>query len=118
MSKQNHGIDYIELPAANTEELRRTKKFYSTTFGWEYKDWGDEYSDTQNSGIGSGINAGSDHRPRAPMPTIYAEDLAATRSAVLSNAGKVTREIFEFPGGRRFHFIDPAGNELAVWSDK
>ena len=117
MNARNNHVDYIELPAAGANQLRLIKDFYTQVFGWKYKDWGEEYSDTSDSGVGSGINAGSDH-PRAPLPVIYAEDLAAARKSVLANGGKVTREIFSFPGGQRFHFSDSAGNELAVWSDQ
>jgi predicted enzyme related to lactoylglutathione lyase len=118
MSARNNHIDYIELPAAGAKQLRQAKDFYAQVFAWKYKDWGEEYSDTSDSGVGSGINAGGDHRPLAPLPVVYAEDLAAARKSVQANGGKVTREIFSFPGGHRFHFTDPAGNELAVWSDK
>ncbi|HYM33864.1 MAG TPA: VOC family protein [Steroidobacteraceae bacterium] len=118
MSERNQCIDYIELPATNATQLAQAKAFYASTFGWKYQDWGDEYSDTQSSGVNSGLNAGTDHRPRAPLPVVYADDLTEVRSNILANHGKVTREIFSFPGGRRFHFLDPAGNELAVWSDK
>jgi predicted enzyme related to lactoylglutathione lyase len=65
-----------------------------------------------------GINADGEHRPRQPLAVIYSIDLADSLSKVRAAGGKVTVEIFAFPGGRRFHFVDPAGNELAVWSDR
>ena len=67
---------------------------------------------------GGGINGGQDHKPLGPLPVVYVSDLEAAHARVIDAGGIVTRAIFSFPGGRRFHFADPAGNELAVWSDK
>jgi predicted enzyme related to lactoylglutathione lyase len=114
----SHRIDFIELPAKSTDELARAKQFFAQVFRWSYQDWGDDYADTTSSGVGSGINADPDHRPRYPLPVIYAEELEQTRRKIVAANGKITRDIFPFPGGRRFHFQDPSGNELAVWSDK
>jgi hypothetical protein len=111
-------FDFIELPAENVESLNQAKNFYINVFGWSYKDWGEDYSDTQSSGLSSGINADSIHRSRHPLAVIYAVDLEGSREKIVESNGVITREIFSFPGGRRFHFRDPAGNELAVWSDK
>jgi uncharacterized protein len=112
-----HCFDFIEFPAKSIEDLQKSKVFYMNVFGWSYKDWGDDYSDTKSSGLGSGINADANHRPEHPLPVIYTKALEATREKVLAGKGTITREIFSFPGGRRFHFLDPSGNELAVWSD-
>ncbi len=87
-------------------------------FGWSFKDWGDDYIDTTSSGLGSGFNADPQHRPRKPVVVVYCQDLELTRSKILDAGGEVTKEIFSFPGGRRFHFTDLASNELAVWSDQ
>jgi predicted enzyme related to lactoylglutathione lyase len=114
--KRNHRFDYIELPAGDAEQLARAKRFYSAVFGWTYKDWGSEYADTPESGVASGINADAKQRPPHPLAILYAIDLDATRAAVEVAGGKVVAE-YSFPGGRRFHFKDPAGNELAVWSE-
>jgi len=111
-------FDFIEFPAENVENLNRSKDFYKNIFGWSYKDWGDDYSDTQSSGLSSGINADPSHRPRHPLAVIYAIDLEDIREKVIESHGVITREIFSFPGGRRFHFMDSSGNELAAWSDK
>lgn len=116
MPTTDHPIDYIELPAADAGQLQRCKRFFADAFGWTYQDWGDDYADTPSSGVGSGINADATHRPRHPLAVILARDLEGTRSRVIAAGGEITREIFAFPGGRRFHFRDPAGNELAVWS--
>lgn len=116
MGKENH-IDYIEFPAQGREELGRARDFYSGVFGWKYQAWGDDYADTKDSGLGSGINADPAHRTARPLAVIYVSDLTAVLKKVRAAGGSVTKEIFSFPGGRRFHFVDPAGNELAVWSD-
>lgn len=111
-------IDFIEFPAENLNSFHQTKAFFNKVFGWSYKDWGDDYSDTSSSGLNSGLNADPNHRSSHPLAVIYTEDLEDVRERVVENQGLITREIFSFPGGRRFHFKDPAGNELAVWSDK
>ena len=67
--------------------------------------------------MGSGLNANSEHRTQAPLPVIHVGGLEASKAGVLTAGGTITREIFAFPGGRRFHFLDPAGNELAAWSE-
>ncbi len=87
-------------------------------FGWAFKDWGDDYADTTSSGAGSGFNADPEHRRTKPLVVIYAPDLDAAHDKVVAAGGKVTKEVFSFPGGKRFHFTDPCGNELAVWSDR
>jgi predicted enzyme related to lactoylglutathione lyase len=114
---KNNRIDFIELPAASIAELATAKEFYAKAFGWSYKDWGEDYIDTKDSGVSSGINADSDHKPKAPLPVIHVADIDAVCAEVVAAGGVVTRGIFSFPGGRRFHFKDPAGNELAAWSE-
>lgn len=115
--KNNH-IDYIEFPAPSEESLRATKQFYGTVFGWEYKDWAPSYSDTSGSGLASGINSDPGQRPPAPMVVLYSAALEETRDKVKAAGGKIVKDIFPFPGGRRFEYQDPAGNQLGVWSDK
>ena len=118
MRRLDRTIDFVELPARSGADLARAKKFYADAFGWKWQDWGDDYADTQSSGVGSGLNADRTHRPRHPLAVIYVADLAGAQRSVLAAGGEITRETFAFPGGRRFHFSDPAGNELAVWSDR
>jgi uncharacterized protein len=113
----NHAINYVELPAADAAQLVQARGFYSTVFGWQYQEWGPQYADTQSSGVASGINGDADHKPKHPLVILYADDLKATREAVVAAGGKITKDIFSFPGGQRFHFTDPAGNELAVWAE-
>jgi predicted enzyme related to lactoylglutathione lyase len=118
VNKQANQIDLIELPATSAQALAKAKAFYADTFGWSFNDYGDDYADTQSSGVTVGFNADSSHRPAKPLAVIYAADLAATRAKVLAAGGTITMETFSFPGGKRFHFTDPCGNELAAWSDR
>ena len=115
--KENR-IDYVEFPAPSAAALRESKKFYGEVFGWSFQDWGDEYADTKDSGVASGIASDPLHRPAAPLVVLYSADLEATKERVIKAGGSISKDIISFPGGRRFHYIDPAGNQLAVWSDK
>jgi predicted enzyme related to lactoylglutathione lyase len=115
-SRENQ-INYVEFPATSIEAHAAAKQFYGDVFGWSYQSWGDDYSDTKDSGIGSGINASSDQPISKPLVVLFAKDLEAVRARVIKAGGNISRDIFAFPGGRRFHYVDPAGNELGVWSD-
>lgn len=114
----NNQIDLIEFPAADAETLKASRAFYEAVFGWSFTDYG-EYFDTADSGVVMGINgvAADEHRQKMPLAVLYATDLEAARATVEASGGTILHEIYGFPGGRRFHFADPAGNELAVWSD-
>jgi len=114
---RNNRINYVEFPAATAEALAAAKDFYGKAFGWEYKDWGPAYADTQSSGLASGITVDASERQQRPLPVIYSSALERARSSVVAAGAKITKDIFAFPGGRRFQFIDPAGNELAVGSE-
>lgn len=116
-SRENQ-INYIEFPTASNAAHLATKQFYGDVFGWKYQTWGDDYSDTKDSGIASGINGTGEHQPAKPLVVIFASNLEAVRERVLKAGGTISADIFPFPGGRRFHYIDPSGNELGVWSDK
>lgn len=118
LKNRTNQFDFIEFPARDIDQLRNARRFFSNVFGWTYKDWGDDYSDTTSSGLGSGINADPEHRPSYPLAIIYTADLESVREKVAAAGGIITKDIFSFPGGRRFHFKDPADNELAVWSDQ
>jgi predicted enzyme related to lactoylglutathione lyase len=111
-------IDYIEFPAATAEAIAKTKQFYGKVFGWEYKDWGPTYADTQSSGVASGVTSDAGDRQHRPLVVIFSDDLESAHASVLAAGAEITKDVFTFPGGRRFHFQDPAGNELAVWSDR
>lgn len=114
---KNNQVSLIEFPANSPEELKAVTQFYTTTFGWKYKDWGGVYSDTTDSGVMTGVIGTEQGRPTMPLTVLYASDLNKTKDAIREAGGKITLDIYEFPGGRRFHFMDPAGNELAVWSE-
>ena len=109
-------IDYIELPAADLDAVRA---FYAAVFGWTFEAFGDDYLAFSDGRLDGGFYR-SDARSRqdsgAALVVFYAADLDAVRTAVEAAGGAILTEPFEFPGGRRFHFADPAGNELAVWS--
>jgi predicted enzyme related to lactoylglutathione lyase len=109
-NKRENQIDYVEFPATSGAAMAAAKKFYQEAFGWAFQDWGDDYADTKDSGIGSGINADLSHRPAAPLVVLFSADIEATHVRVIKAGGKITKDIF--------HYIDPAGNQLAVWSDK
>ena len=108
-------IDLIEFPVKSGTQLKQTKEFFSNVFGWKYSDWGDDYSDTTGSGTSSGVNA--DGGATMPLTVIYTADLDKTKQLVIKNGGKIIADTYSFPGGRRFHFTEPNGNELAVWSE-
>ncbi|HTE41352.1 MAG TPA: VOC family protein [Steroidobacteraceae bacterium] len=115
---RNNSIDYLELTAADAAQLAVTQQFYSSAFGWKYKEWAPEYADTQDSGITSGLSAHEGDRLKTPLPVIYVNELEDARTKIVASGGKIQKDIYAFPGGRRFHFVDPAGNQLAVWSEK
>ena len=111
-------IDYIELPAA---DLDAVEAFYSRAFGWTFTDYGPDYRAFSDEKLDGGFFR-SDLQSRtekgAALVVLYASDLDATRDRVLAVGGSLHKDTFHFPGGRRFHFLDPHGNELAVWSEK
>ena len=105
-------LDYLELPSTGLPE---TKAFYSAAFGWSFQDYGPTYA-AFDQGLDGGFDADPE-RPTAPLPVLYATDLEGMASKVEAAGGIIDKPIFDFPGGRRFHFRDPSGNELAVWSE-
>ena len=111
-------IDYVEFPAQSAESFANVKRFYQEVFGWSFQDWGDDYSDTKDSGITTGFSAAPAHRPAGTLVVLFTVDLEAARERVINAGGKIAKDIVSFPGGRRFEYIDPAGNQLGVWSDK
>ena len=117
MSKDSQ-IDLVEFPASSPEELMAIKIFFAEAFNWQYKDYGDGYSDTPDSGLTFGINATNEGQSSMPLVVIYASNLEAAKEKVVQAGGKIIVDTYPFPGGRRFHFIDPAGHEFAVWSEE
>lgn len=108
-------IDYVELPSITAHEL--TRAFYSKAFGWTFTDYGPDYSATTNGTVDVGLNGQVEEALSAPLPVVRVEDLEQAFDAVVKAGGTIARAIFAFPGGRRFHFIDPSGSELAVWQE-
>ena len=106
-------IDYVELPSLTAHEL--TRGFYAKAFGWAFTDFGPDYSATTGGDVDVGLNGQRDDALSAPLPVIQVADVDAALESVSKAGGVIARPIFAFPGGRRFHFIDPAGSELAVW---
>ena len=106
-------IDYVELPSVTAHEL--TRAFYSKAFGWTFTDFGPDYAATEGGPVDVGLNGDADEALSAPLPVIRVDDLEAAFDAVGKAGGVIAKPIFAFPGGRRFHFIDPSGSELAVW---
>jgi predicted enzyme related to lactoylglutathione lyase len=116
MTNIHHAIDYIELAAS---DLPAAKAFYAEAFGWKFNDYGPDYAGIQapdGDGEVGGINPAGDPGPGGPLVLLYSDDLDATVEAVKQAGGTVTNGPYEFPGGRRFHFSDPSGNELGVWA--
>ena len=113
--KLNGKLDYLEMPATGGT-LDIVKAFYSAAFSWTFTDYGPTYS-AFSEGLDGGFDAeAAEARPK-PLPVLYSENLEETLAAVESAGGTILKPIFSFPGGRRFHFADPAGNELAVWGE-
>ncbi|MFP5277321.1 MAG: VOC family protein [Acidobacteriota bacterium] len=115
----HHKINYIELAAT---DIPRAKEFWSRAFGWKFQDWGPDYIgfDAGSAGIDGGFRKAAPQErsgESAPLIVLYSADLKATEAAVLAAGGTVTIPVYEFPGGRRFHFSDGAGNVAAVWSE-
>lgn len=111
----NNHINYIEFKATN---LKAIKSFYSQAFDWVFTDYGAKYVAFENSGLQGGFERTKKSIKKGALVVLYHEDLKAIKKRIKKSGGKITKPIFEFPGGRRFHFKDPSGNELAVWSDK
>jgi predicted enzyme related to lactoylglutathione lyase len=114
-AEQDRRVDYIEFPATNIAE---TKKFYSEVFGWEFTDYGPTYTSFVDGKLAGGFTTDTPMTRGGALVVLFALELQAVKAKILVQGGKIVRETFEFPGGRRFHFTDPNGNELAVWSDR
>jgi predicted enzyme related to lactoylglutathione lyase len=110
MSKNK--IAYVELPATNVANL---KTFYGQLFGWTFQDYGDDYAGLEGAGLDGGFNGDPAGKSKAPLVIIESADIQATFERVKAAGGTVTMPIYGYPGGRRFHFLDPSGNELAVF---
>jgi uncharacterized protein len=114
-SAKDKRIDYIEL---NVADIARSKAFYGGAFGWQFTDYGPGYSAFSDGRLDGGFTTAEPPRPGGPLVILYADDLAAMQEKVRSVGGAIVKPIFDFPGGKRFHFSDPDGYELAVWSER
>lgn len=112
--EHNHRMDYVEFPATNIEA---TKRFYNTVFGWNFTDYGPEYTSFHDGRLAGGFSMAAKPVKGGVLVVLYAKALEETRQKVIAAGGTIVVDTFEFPGGRRFHFADPNGNELAVWSE-
>lgn len=112
--ERDRRIDYVEFGAT---DIPRTRAFYEEVFGWRFEDYGPAYSSFQDGRIAGGFEQRSAVHGGGPLVVIYAANLEAVEQAVTRAGGTIVRPTFTFPGGRRFHFRDPSGNELAVWSE-
>lgn len=114
-AEHDRRIDYIELPAT---DVAKTKRFYADAFGWEFTDYGPDYTSFMDGRLAGGLRKAAAPEPGGPLVVIFAVDLAAAERKVRDAGGTIVKPTFSFPGGRRFHFTDPGGNTLAVWSDR
>lgn len=110
----NH-INYVEFKA---KDLEKIKEFYTISFDWTFTDYGPTYVAFSESGIQGGFEKTESKIINGALIILYHKNLELIKSKIMESGGEISKDIFSFPGGRRFHFIDPAGNELAVWSDK
>ncbi|MEK9627941.1 MAG: VOC family protein [Nitrospinota bacterium] len=116
MENINNSINYIELPMIKNAE---TKNFYSKVFEWEFTDWGPDYISFSGANIDGGFNGLGEAQisPPGVLVVLYTNERDKKFKEVKKAGGGITKPIYEFPGGKRFHFRDPNGNELAVWSE-
>jgi hypothetical protein len=119
VSHVHHTIDYIEFTVS---DMAAAKHFYAAAFGWTFNDYGPEYAGIQRDGrvdaeVG-GLRLDSEVVAGGPLVILFSSDLAESVAAVRAAGGRILKQPFDFPGGRRFHFADPSGNELAVWAEK
>ncbi|NCP10651.1 MAG: VOC family protein [Sphingomonadales bacterium] len=105
-------FNYLELP---TDDIERSREFYRQSFGWDFTAFGPSYSATVSDDTDVGLDASPDKNLTSALPVIEVADLDAVFARVRDSGGTITADIFDFPGGRRFHFTDPDGHQLGVW---
>ena len=117
MMKREHRIDYVEFASRDPAASRR---FFERVFGWRFEDYGPDYTAFDDGELQGGFCRGTPATSEAgaPLVVLYAVQLAPVQAAVEAQGGSVVKPVFAFPGGRRFQFIEPGGNELAVWSER
>jgi len=114
-SENNLRIDYIEFPVS---DISKTKAFYAEILGWKFEDYGPDYTSFYDGRLAGGFYTSSEVKTGGPLVVIYAADINAMQTKITAAGSRIVKPIFEFPGGRRFHFLDPSGHELAIWTDK
>lgn len=112
---QNNHINYVEF---QSPDLEATKIFYQETFGWKFTDYGPDYTAFTESGLEGGFFRSYAEINNGALVILYHENLENIKAKIKKAGGKISKDTFSFPGGKRFHFIDPSGNELAIWSDR
>ena len=114
MSTENR-IDYVEIPVT---DVPRARAFLEAMFGWTFREWGDDYLSFSDGRLNGGIRKSDEPAPAIGVLLVfYSADLERDVERVKELGGTISQDIFSFPGGRRFHFVDPAGTEFAIWSD-
>lgn len=114
---EHEKINYVEFPA---KDIEATKSFFNSAFGWSFVDYGPEYSAFSDEGLDGGFYKSElsvSTESGSALIVFYSKELESTKSKIENAGGSIIKPIFSFPGGRRFHFCDPSGNEYAVWSD-
>ena len=109
---RNKTINYVEF---NVVDIVRAKSFYGSVFGWSFTDYGPSYCEFSDGHMKGGFDSTDPVRSGGPLIVLYGEDLDSLQTSILAAGGKITKPVFEFPGGKRFHFTDLDGYELAVW---
>jgi len=115
VSCKDQQIDNLEF---NVSDIDRSKAFYGRAFGWTFIDYGPSYTEFTDGRLTGGFTTGEPVRPGGPLVIVYADELEATQERLKGLGAVISRETFSFPGGRRFHFVDPDGYELAVWTSQ
>jgi predicted enzyme related to lactoylglutathione lyase len=114
-SENDRRIDYIEM---NVADIARSKAFYGAAFGWTFKDYGPDYCEFADGRLTGGFTTHGKPSPGGPLIILYADDLPDAQRRVEAAGGRISTPPFDFPGGRRFHFLDPDGYQLAVWTKR
>ncbi len=111
--RQDRCINYIEF---NVADITRAKEFYGAAFGWTFTDFGPDYCEFSDGHMTGGFDGSGPVTPGGPLVVLYGDDLDDIIAGIEAAGGTIVKPVFEFPGGRRFHFTDPEGYELAVWT--
>jgi predicted enzyme related to lactoylglutathione lyase len=113
-TRHDRAINYIEF---NVTDITRSKEFYGSAFGWSFTDYGPSYCEFSDGNMKGGFDSSAPVVRGGPLVILYSSDLSDLQARIETAGGKIVKPVFEFPGGRRFHFTDPDGYELAAWSE-